>query len=80
MNTKGKRFLASSGIFKGIFKEEFTDEELINIDEEKPEGIKPEDIRAYSFENKYRKYLRDFYLEEIEREKLEYEKELTSSF
>lgn len=74
LHTKGKRFIAASGIFKGIFrKEEFTDEELIKITDEDSEEIKPEDIRAYTFRQNFKKYLRNFTLEAEEREMLENE-------
>lgn len=71
--TKGKRFISATGIFQGVFKEDFSDDELIQIEDDEQADKKPDDIRAYSFNTGFRKYIRDFILEESEKLRMEQE-------
>jgi plasmid rolling circle replication initiator protein Rep len=57
---KGQKLLTSGGVLKGIFKDTFTDEELIHIEgknsEEEPTN--PEDIAFFSYNKEKRRYRR----------------------
>lgn len=67
--TRGKRFLSSTGVFKGIFKENLSNDDLIHINEDEERNKKPDDIRAYTFHNNYKKYVRNLVLEDEERQR-----------
>jgi hypothetical protein len=57
---KGQKLLTSGGVLKGIFKDTFTDEELIHIEGNnlEEESTKPDDIAFFSYNKEKRRYRR----------------------